>query len=114
MIPQDVQVFVALEPVSMHLSFDRLAGLVTDRMGRSVRSPALYVFANRRRTHLKALFFDGTGLCLFYKRLNRGRFQLPAPEDEGQVIEMSEGELAILLDGLEPKGRRRERPVTVH
>ena len=117
MIPQDVEVYVALEPVNMHLSFDRLAALVTARMGRSAREPALYVFLNRRRTLLKALFFDGTGLCQFYKRLDRGRFQLPKPtqDDGGQVVEMSEAELEQLLDGLEPGGRvRTEPPRTLH
>lgn len=114
MIPSNVEVFLALEPVSMHLSFDRLAGLVTDRMGRSARAPALYVFVNRRRTRLKALFFDGTGLCLFYKRLDRGRFRVPEAEDDGRVIEMSEGELEQLLDGLEVKGRPSDLPPTVH
>ncbi len=115
MIPQDVEVFVALEPVNMHLSFDRLAALVTAWMGRSARDPALYVFLNRRRTLLKALFFDGTGYCVFYKRLDRGRFQLPEPVDEGRVLEMSETELEQLLDGLEPGARRRgESPPTLH
>jgi len=115
MIPQDVEVFVALEPVNMHLSFDRLAALVTERMGRSARDPALYVFLNRRRTLVKALFFDGTGYCIFYKRLDRGRFQLPEPVDDGRVVEMSEAELEQLLDGLEPGARRRgESPPTLH
>ena len=115
MIPHDVEVFVALEPVNMHLSFDRLAGLVTEWMGRSAREPALYVFLNRRRSLLKALFFDGTGYCVFYKRLDRGRFQLPKPLDEGRVVEMSEAELEQLLDGLEPgAGRSSESPPTVH
>jgi transposase len=102
MIPHDVEVFLALEPVNMHLSFDRLAALVTEQMGRSARDPALYVFLNRRRTLLKALFFDGTGLCVFYKRLDRGRFRLPEPVDDGGVVEMSEEELERLLDGLTP------------
>jgi len=115
MIPQDVEVFVALEPVNMHLSFDRLAALVTERMGRSARDPALYVFLNRRRTLVKALFFDGTGYCIFYKRLDRGRFQLPEPVGDGRVVEMSEAELEQLLDGLEPGARRRgESPPTLH
>lgn len=115
MIPQDVEVFVALEPVNMHLSFDRLAALVTERMGRSARDPALYVFLNRRRTLVKALFFDGTGYCIFYKRLDRGRFRLPEPVDDGRVVEMSEAELEQLLDGLEPGARRRgESPPTLH
>lgn len=114
MIPEGVEVFVALDPVNMHLSFDRLAGLVTDWMGRSPRDPALYVFLNRRRTLLKALFFDGTGYCVFYKRLDRGRFQLPEPVEDGRVVEMSEEELAVLLDGLEPGAHRRGPPPTVH
>ena len=62
MIPQDVEIFVSIEPVNMHLGFDRLAGLVTEWLGRSARDPALYVFLNRRRTLLKALFFDGDGI----------------------------------------------------
>jgi len=115
MIPQDVEVFVSLEPVNMHLSFDRLAALVTEWMGRSARDPALYVFLNRRRTLVKALFFDGTGYCVFYKRLDRGRFQLPEPVDAGRVVEMSEAELEQLLDGLEPGARRGgEPPPTLH
>ena len=115
MIPQDVEVFLALEPVNMHLGFDRLAALVAEQMGRSARDPALYVFLNRRRTLLKALFYDGTGYCVFYKRLDRGRFRLPEPRDDGRVVEMSETELEQLLDGLEPAARRRDgSPPTVH
>lgn len=107
MIPRDVEVFLALEPVSMHLGFDGLAALVRERMGRSPRDPALYVFLNRRRTLLKALFFDGTGLCVFYKRLDRGRFQRPEPMGDEGVVEMSEAELEQLLDGLAPVAPRR-------
>ncbi len=72
MIPSDIEIFVALDPVNMHLSFDRLDGLVQEWMERSARSGGLFVFFNRRRTALKALFFDGTGLCIFYKRADRG------------------------------------------
>ena len=119
MIPADVAVYVSLMPVNMHLSFDRLAGLVEERMGRSARDEALYVFLNRRRTLLKALFFDGSGYCVFYKRLDRGRFQLPEPMggEGGEVptVEMSEDELERMLDGLKPGVplRGRETP-TVH
>lgn len=118
MIPRDVEIFVSLEPVNMHLSFDRLAGLVKEEMGRSPRDPALYVFLNRRRTLLKALFFDGTGYCVFYKRLDRGRYRLPKlignGEDE-RTVEMSETELERLLDGLEPGALQRgPGPPTVH
>jgi transposase len=104
MIPQGVEVFVSLDPVNLRLSFDRLAGLVDERMGRCARSEALFVFFNRRRTMMKALFFDGTGLCIFHKRLDKGRFQLPDPIEDGngeRVVELNERELDDLLDGLE-------------
>jgi transposase len=103
MIPAGVEVYVSLEPVNLRLSFDRLAGLVEERMGRSARSAAVFVFLNRRRTMAKALFFDGTGMCIFHKRLDKGRFQLPAPFEDGEggeVVELNERELDELLDGL--------------
>jgi len=113
MIPSGVEIFVGLEPIDLRWGFDRLAGLVQDRLGRVARgSGALFVFFGRRKTAIKVLFFDGTGLCLFYKRLDRGRFRIPAALEEGaasRVIE--ERELDDLLHGidLEPAPRRARR-----
>lgn len=101
MIPEDVEIYVGLEPVNMHLSFDRLAGLVEEVMHRDPRAAALYIFVNRRRTHLKAVFADGTGLCIFYKRLDKGRFQLPEAVGDEPVLMLSDEALQQLLDGLE-------------
>ncbi len=115
MIPRGVEVYVSLEPVNLRLSFDRLAGLALERMGRGARSGALFVFFNRRRTMVKALFFDGTGMCIFYKRLDKGRFRLPEPrEDEHgeSVVELSEHELDELLDGLTLESQTLKK--TVH
>jgi transposase len=103
MIPTGVEVYVSLEPVNLRMSFDRLAGLVKDRMGRSPRRAAVFVFFNRRKTMVKVLFFDGTGMCIFYKRLDKGRFPLPDPFEDGkggEVVELNERELDELLDGL--------------
>ena len=61
----------------MRLSFDRLAGLAKEQVGYDARSGALFVFFGRRRDALKVLFFDGTGMCIFYKRLDRGAFRIP-------------------------------------
>ena len=83
MIPHGVEIFVGLEPIDLRWSFDRLAGIVAERIGREARSGALFVFFGKRRDALKVLFFDGTGLCIFYKRLDRGVFRLPEPLDEG-------------------------------
>jgi len=100
MIPSGVEVFISLDPVSMHLSFDRLAGLVEAEMRRSVRSASLFIFLNRRRTSLKALFHDGTGMCIFYKRIDRSRFHLPPVLDDQRVVLLTESALHELLDGL--------------
>ncbi|MDH3729218.1 MAG: IS66 family insertion sequence element accessory protein TnpB [Myxococcales bacterium] len=105
MIPRDVEVLVALGPVNTHLSFDRLAALVTESLGRDPRSPALHVFLNPRRTLLKALFFDGTGLCVFYKRLDRGRFAPIYQKKRQGGLEPTPSECALLLEGSERVGR---------
>lgn len=102
MIPHGVDVFIALEPVDLRWSFDRLAGLVAERVGRTARSGALVVFFGKRREALKVLFFDGTGMCIFYKRLDRGTFRIPEPPTPGATsVTIEERELEDLLDGIE-------------
>jgi len=113
MIPRGVEVFVGLDPIDLRWGFDRLAGLVAERIGRDARSGALFLFFGRRRQALKLLFFDGTGLCLFYKRLDRGTFRLPEPTTpDATALAIDEGALDDLLDGIDleakaPRARRR-------
>lgn len=113
MIPHGVEVFVALDPIDLRWSFDRLVGLVTERLGRDVRSGALFVFFGRRRSAAKILFADGSGLCLFYKRLDGGTFRLPEALRPGEsVVAIEERALDDLLDGIDlepaaPKPRAR-------
>lgn len=102
MIPHGVEIFVGLEPIDLRWGFDRLAGLVEERIQRKARSGALFVFFGKRRSALKVLFFDGSGLCLFYKRLDKGVFRIPeglAPDATSVVIE--ERALDDLLDGID-------------
>ncbi len=102
MIPHGVEIFVGLDPIDLRWSFDRLAGLVAERMGHSARGGALFVFFGKRREALKVLFYDGTGLCQFYKRLDRGTFRLPeALSEEQRTVTLQEHELDALLDGIE-------------
>ena len=117
MIPQGVQVFVALEPVDMRYSFDRLSGLAKEQVGYDARSGALFLFFGRRRDALKILFFDGSGMCQFYKRLDRGTFRLPEPGTDGaRYVEVDDGTLEALLDGIEVDAapRARTRRPRVH
>jgi len=120
MIPTGVEVFVGLEPIDLRWGFDRLCGIVAQRMGREARGGALFVFFGRRREAMKILFFDGSGLCLFYKRLDSRTFRLPEPrEGQGEaVVEIDEGALEDLLDGIEVEHkeprRRRASKSSVH
>jgi transposase len=100
-IPQGVQVFVALEPVDLRYSFDRLSGLAKEQVGYDPRSGALFVFYGRRRDALKILFFDGGGMCIFYKRLDKGTFRVPEPPaKDAKHVEIEETMLDALLDGI--------------
>ena len=111
MIPHGVEIFVGLDPIDLRWSFDRLAGVVAERIGREPRSGALFVFFGKRREAIKVIFFDGSGLCLFYKRLDRGTFRLPEPQREGEMtVTIAEHALDDLLDGIdvEKKGPTTE------
>src|SRR5947209_16693367 len=115
MIPQGVQVFVALEPIDLRYSFERLSGLAKEQVGYDPRSGALFVFCGRRRDALKILFFDGSGMCVFYKRLDKFRFQIPeAPHADVRHVEVDDATLEALLDGIdvEQDSETRSRPKT--
>lgn len=102
MIPAGVEIYLALEPIDMRLSFDRLSGLAKERVGYEARSGALFVFFGRRKDALKVLFFDGSGMCIFYKRLDHGVFRIPeAPRADAQHIEVDDAALEALLDGVD-------------
>lgn len=101
MIPAGIQVFVCIDPVDLRAGFERLAGYALERVGYEARCGALFVFFGKRRDAAKLLFHDGTGMCLFHKRLDKGAFQVPSAGDEPlQALELDEQELSTLLDGL--------------
>jgi transposase len=115
MIPHGVEIFVGLEPIDLRWGFERLSGLVEERLGRRARSGALFVFIGKRRSALKCLFYDGTGLCLFYKRLDRGTFRLPQALEEGAAsVVLEERALEDLLDGIDVEVPRVRRVRGVH
>lgn len=84
-------------------------GLVKDELGHDPQSGSVFAFTNRRRNRMKLLWTDGTGTCLLTKRLERGGFRWPAVADGEKVVEVSAGQLALLLSGLEPVVRARPR-----
>ena len=93
----------------MRKSFDGLSGATRTVVGLDPLSGHLFVFCNRARNRLKVLFWDGSGFCLFHKRLARGTFAWPELEERGPArSELRAGELTALLSGIDfSEGRRR-------
>lgn len=114
MIPHGVEIFVGLEPIDLRWSFDRLAGVVGERIGREARSGALFLFFGKRRDALKILFFDGSGMCQFYKRLDRRTYRLPEAEDGATSIAIDERTLDDLLDGIDVEEKAPMIPLRTH
>jgi transposase len=112
MIPRGVEIFVGVAPIDLRWSFDRLSGIATERIGRSARSGALFVFFGKRRDAIKVLFFDGSGLCQFYKRLDKGSFRLPEIVDDAASVAIDERVLDDLLDGIEVEAKTPPRRAT--
>jgi transposase len=102
-----LKVFVAVEPVDLRKSFQGLAGLVEERLKEDLRGGGLFVFTNRRRTRLKVLYFDGTGLWVMIKRLEQGTFAWPKPGQIGSVkLRLAPEAFAMLTDGIDLRGAR--------
>lgn len=114
MIPAGVEIYLALEPIDLRAGFNRLSGIALEQLGYDPRGGALFVFVGKRRTALKVLYYDGTGVCLFYKRLDKGRFRQHEPRRPDDThLELSEVELDALLDGIDLE-KAKKQPVTVH
>lgn len=111
MIPHGVEIFVGLDPIDLRWSFDRLSGIVTERIGREARCGALFVFFGKRRDAIKVLFSDGTGMCVFYKRLDRGTFRLPMSEAGASSVAIDERALDDLLDGIDVEAGKKKPPI---
>lgn len=103
------KVFLNVPPVDMRKGFDGLFGLVRDRLHQDPLSGHLFLFSNRDRTRLKVLVWDGSGLWVCAKRLEKGRFRWPQVSEGTCCVTMRGEELAMLLNGLDPaKSRRRD------
>ncbi len=112
-LPASVRVFVYTEPADMRRGFDGLAAMVEQSLNQDPFSGHLFVFFNRRRDRTKILFWDRDGVALFYKRLEKGVFEILRPErsisSEEQLprVQVTYQEIAMLLDGVDLSTVRR-------
>ncbi|HEY6725711.1 MAG TPA: IS66 family insertion sequence element accessory protein TnpB [Polyangiaceae bacterium] len=110
MIAHGLPIYVALEPVDMRLGYERLGGIVRERMEAEPRSRALFVFVGKRGHTMKVLTWDGTGAIVIHKKLDAGRFELPKPTCVGeQQVMVSDAIFDVIFKGiaLTPKVPRR-------
>lgn len=112
MLPPSVRIFVASRPADLRRSFDGLAALTREVIRENPLSGHLFVFINRRRDRVKIIWWDRSGYCLWYKRLEKGTFRFPPSDSER--VEIEAAELGLLLEGIELAGAaRRPRFVPV-
>ena len=93
------KVYLACRPVSMCYGFDGLAAQVKLVLAADPFSGHLFLFRSKRADYLKILYYDGTGLCLFAKRLESGKFVWPPIVDGGMIL--TPAQLALLLEAID-------------
>ena len=106
MIATSVQtkVYLTRHPTDMRKSFDGLSGLVREKLREDPLSGHLFLFCNKPRNRLKVMYWDGNGLWVCAKRLERGRFSWPVARDAegmGAAVTISQEDLAMLIGGIE-------------
>lgn len=101
------KIYLAAGATDMRKGFEGLYGLVRDRWEWEPLSGHVFLFSNAPRNRLKLLFWDGSGLWVCAKRLEKGRFRWPAAESGQSRVVLSHEELALLLGGIDLAGARR-------
>lgn len=105
-LPRGVSVYAFDAPCDMRKSFDTLTALVTEEMKHDVLAGDLYLFVSRDRRRAKVLYFDGTGMCVFAKRLEKGQFTATWKQAKSKRgLAMTLSELALFIEGSEVAAR---------
>jgi transposase len=106
-VPTKVRIFLCRSAIDMRKGFDGLHGVVLEVLRQDPLSGDLFVFLNKRRDRVKLLIWDGDGMLIVYKRLERGTFSLPAGNDDS--VTLSSAQLSMLMGGIDLK-QTRQRP----
>jgi len=109
LLPRAVRILLAAKPVDMRNSIDGLAAIIRNEWHEDVYAGDLFIFVSRRGDRTKVLTWDNGGFVLFYKRLEQGRFRLPAFRDGALGARLQSSQLAMLLDGIDLSRVRRPK-----
>lgn len=113
----DLRFSLYLEATDMRKSFDGLSGLITNELKRDPRSGEVFLFINKRRDRVKLLRYVDRSFVLYYKRLEKGTFDLPSYDVKTGSISLKYTQLVLLIDGLSIKqisGRKTYTQSTVN
>ena len=104
-----MRIYSATSLVDMRNGVDGLRTIVEQVLKRNPNEGHLFVFVGKRRDMLKILFWDKNGYVVYFKRLERGRFQLPTVDEKRVKVQMEAAQLAMLLDGIDLNATRLAR-----
>jgi transposase len=108
--PPGLRIWLCTRPADMRRSFDGLAEMVRQQLGRDPLSGQLFVFRNQRGDRVKLLYWDEDGFAIWYKRLEEGCFPFPAaPPAGGVAVTLRAADLLMLLDGVDWQNVRRSK-----
>lgn len=102
---RQVTVYAYAEPVDMRRGFDGLRALVVEKLGYNPLSGDFFLFVSRNRKRAKVLLWDGTGLCIYAKRLETGHFARLWQRAQGETLRLTVNELQLFLEGSTLIGR---------
>lgn len=110
MLPPSVKLYMAVQAADMRKSFNGLTLAVQNTLKQDPFSGHLFIFFNKRRDQVRILFWDRSGFCILAKRLEKGCFKVPAPNDDATHVDVEAAELGLILEGIDlHKSQRRNR-----
>ena len=109
---KSLQYYLYPAPVDMRKSFYTLSGIVSSEMNRDVRGGEVFIFINRRQTIMKILHMEYAGLVIYHKKLESGRFQLPAFDENTHSLTIGWSALMMIVQSVKPRPKRlRKKPI---
>lgn len=109
-----MRVWAYAAPVDMRKSYEGLGAIVRNELQRDIMLGEMYLFTNARCTRAKVLLFDGTGLCIYMKRMDKGHFaKLWRAERSVEALSLTTSELALFLEGSQLVGRKSLSPAAI-
>ena len=111
-LPSAVKIYLCKQPTDMRRSFDSLAMMVREIIKQNPLSGYVFVFCNKRGNSLKLLYWDGDGYAIWYKRLEKGTFNIPG--DTSEDHRLAHHQLAMMLEGIDFTQIKRKKRFSLH